>query len=57
LPTEVLFDPSGNVFISTICPDQLEATPTISETVLDLFKQFGQQQFAAVSVGNICPMD
>ncbi len=57
LPAKVLFDPGGNIFISAICPNQFETTPTIIKTVLDPFKQFCQQQFPAVPIGNTGPMD
>jgi hypothetical protein len=34
-PTELLFDPGDDVFVSAISPNQLEATPAIVDTMLD----------------------
>jgi len=53
----VLFDPSGNVFIGTIRPNQFETTPAIIEAALDPFEQFCQNKFAAIAIRDTCPMD
>src|SRR5512134_1915821 len=57
LPAEMLFDPSDDIFISTIGPNQFETTPAIVKTMFDLLEQFCQNQLAAVAIWNTCSMD
>src|SRR5512134_3295281 len=56
-PAAALFDPSDNIFISAIRPNQFETTPAIVKTMFDPLEQFGQNQFASVAIRNTCPMN
>jgi hypothetical protein len=40
--TKLLFDPSDNIFISAISPNQFEAAPAVVGAVIDTIKQLCQ---------------
>jgi hypothetical protein len=56
-PTELLFDPGDDVFVSAISPNQLEATPAIVDTMLDALEQSCQNKFTAIAIWDTRSMD
>src|SRR5688572_23101609 len=57
LPAAVLFDPSDDVFISAIGPNQFETTPAIVKAMFDPLEPFGQNQLASAAIWQTRPMD
>ena len=56
-PSELLFDPGADVFVSAISPNQFEATPAIVDTMFDALEQPCQNKFAAMAIWNTRTMD
>src|SRR6266508_1813684 len=53
----MLFDPSNDIFVSAIGPNQFETTPAIVNTMFDPLEQFCQHQLASIAIRQACPMD
>src|SRR5258708_30390912 len=55
-PATVLLDPSDDVFIAAVGPDQFETAPAIMDILLDAFEQRLQSLLPTRSIWQICPM-
>src|SRR5918993_6015635 len=56
-PATVCFDPSDDIFVGTIRPDQFETTPAIVKAVLDPLEYLCDHKFAAGPIRNTRSMN
>ena len=56
VPSARLFDPGDDGFITSISPDQLQATPAIVDTPLYAHKEFRQEDLPSRTVGDASTM-